>query len=234
MSKTKVEHILKAFKYLRISGLTTEPTPVEKEDALETLEDMMNEFQSRNICSTYVFEEEPELNTDSEVSSSINNAIATCLALRLAPSFGIQLNNDIRLMARTGLSTWSARSSKTNQMQPPRRQPKGSGNTFRFTNYTRYYRMDEDAPISCSTFELKVDEVDFFSVDFTNYLLEDATITSYTLENTNGIDVLNNSQDGNSINLECKGIIAGYQTVTINVTTSTGRINPEVVNFNIT
>ena len=234
MSKTKIEHVIEAYDYLRISGLTSEPTPDETNRALTRLEDMMNEFRSRNICSSYIFEDEPGPNTNSGIDSAYNNATATCLALRLAPSFGIVLNQDIRGLATSGLSNWSARSGKTNMINQPNRQPKGSGNTFRFTNWTRYYRQGDNAPILCSTFNLKVDEIDFFGIDFSGYLLEDATIISYTIKSTNGIDVLSDVQDVNFINLECKGVQAGYQTVTITVTTSTGRTTPETINFNIT
>lgn len=234
MSKTKIEHINRAFRYLRISGLTTQPTPEETRDALETLEDMMNEFSSRNICSSYVFEDSPDPNTDSELEDSYNNAAAACLAVRLAPEFGISLNPSISSLATSGLSNWSARSGKVNQINPSRRQPRGSGNTFRFSNWTRYYRQGNNAPISCSTFDLKVGEIDFFTVDFSQYLLDGATISSYTLEPTNGISVLNDSIDGSSITMECKGVKAGYQTIKITVTTSTGRVNPETINFNVT
>ena len=234
MSKTKIEHVIEAFDWLRISGLTSDPTPKEKQKALVKLEDMMNTFRSRNICSSYIFEEDPEPNTDSGIDPAFNEATSTSLALRIAPTFGIALNQDIRLLATAGVSNWSARSGKTNQMQPSRRQPRGSGNTFRFSNWTRYYRAGNPAPISCTTFDLKVDETDFFGVDFSGYLLDGATIVSYTLESTSGVDVLTDVQNVNIINLECKGVQCGYQTVTITVTTSTGRVNPETINFNIT
>ena len=234
MSKTKVEHTLRAFRYLRISGLTTTPSPGEKADALETLEDMMHEFRSRNICSSYVFEDDIDPNTNSEVADEFNNALATCLALRLAPDFGITINTEIRAMATSGLSNWSARTGKTNMINPSNRQPRGSGNTYRFPNWIRFYRTGENAPISCSTFNLKVDAIDFFTVDFSGYLLDGSTITSFTTENTNGIQLINSVQDVDKINLECKGLIAGFNTVTITVTTSAGRVNPETINFNIT
>lgn len=234
MSKTKGEHAIKAFEYLRVSGLTSGATPGEISSALITLEDMMSEFKSRNICSSYIFEDSPSPNTNSGIDDAFNNATATCLALRLAPAFGIMLNPDIRGMATSGLSNWSGRSAKVNQIQPSRRQPRGSGNTFRFSNWARYYRGGSPAPISCNTFDLKVGEVDFFGINFESYLLEGATIDSYTVKSTNGIDVIQHVQDESVINLECKGIASGYQTVTITVTTSTGRVNPELINFNIT
>jgi hypothetical protein len=239
MSKTKIEHVNEAFDWLRISGLTSNPTPKEIQKALVKLEDMMNTFKSRNICSSYIFEEEPEPNTDSGISSAYNEATSTSLAMRIAPAFGIMLNPDIRGLATAGMSNWSARSGKVNPIQPSRRQPRGSGNTFRFSNWTRYYRAGNPAPITCDTFNLKINangenEIDFFGVDFTPYLLDGATIVSYVIESTNGINVLNDVKNVNIINLECQGVQCGYQTVTITVTTSTGRVNPETINFNIT
>jgi hypothetical protein len=234
MSKTKIQHVNRAFEWLVISGITSKPSAEENAIGLSVLEDMMNEFKSRNICSSYVFEDEPNPNTDSEIDDAYNNATGACLAVRLANMYGKEAPMTLQRQATQALSNWSATTSKTNQIQPSRRQPRGSGNTFRFSNWTRYYRSGNPAPISCTTFDLKVGETDFFGVDFTPYLLEGATITSFTVDSTNGINVIQSVQDGNIINLECKGADAGYQTVTITVTTSTGRINPETINFNIT
>jgi hypothetical protein len=234
MSLTKVEHVLRAYAALRISGLTTTPNPKEIELGLNELEDMMNEFRSRNICSTYVFEDEPEPNTDSEISNTYNNATQKCLAVRLSPYFGIEPLMTLQRQATQALSNWSARSGKVNMIKPSNRQARGSGNTFRFPTWVRFYRFDGDAPIECDTFTLKVDAVDFFTVDFSGYLLDNATIDSFTVESTNGIDLLNTVQDVDKFNLECKGVNAGHQTVTITITTSTGRVNPQIVNFNIT
>ena len=234
MPKTKIEHVTKAYKWLVISGITSSPAPNEIEDGLEMLEDMMHELRSRNICSAYVFEDVPNPNTDSQVDDSFNTAIATNLAVRLANYFGKEPLATLSKQAMQSMSNWSARSGKTNMIDPPRTQPRGSGNTFRFSNWVRYYRLNDNAPIDCDTFELKVDEIDSFNVDFNNYLLLGATISSYEIEASNGIEVITDSESGGIITLECKGKIAGYQTIKITVTTSTGRVNPEIVNFNIT
>ena len=234
MSKTKVEHVLEAFDYLRISGLTTSPNPSEIKTGLTRLEDMMNEFRSRNICSSYVFEGDVDPNTDSEINDAYNNAVATCLSLRLAPSFGIAINPEIRAMATSGLSNWSARSGKTNMINPSNRQPRGSGNTFRFPNWVRFYRFENDAPISCDTFALKVDAIDFFQVDFSEYLLDGATIVSFETDVTNGLELISIVQNGDAFDLECRGKSEGANFITLTITTSTGRINPQRVNFDIT
>ena len=234
MSLTKVEHVLGAYSAMRISGLTSAPSPGDITTGLSELENMMNEFQSRNICSAYVFEDVPTPNTDSGISPEFNNATQKCLAVRLSPYFGKEAPQTIQRQATQALSNWSARSGKTNMISPPNRQARGSGNNFRFPNWVRFYRTSEDAPISCDTFQLKVNEVDFFTVDFSGYLLDGATIVSFTTEVDNGIELVAIAQDVDKFNMECKGLTAGFNTITITITTSTGRINPEVINFSIT
>jgi hypothetical protein len=71
-------------------------------------------------------------------------------------------------------------------------------------------------------------------VDFANYLFEGATIDSYTVESDERINVDAHNEVNGVINLECTGVKSGYSVVTITVTTSNGRINPQQVNFNIT
>lgn len=234
MSLLNSEQILRAYSSLRISGLTSNPTPEEMELGFNELIDMMAEFNSRNICTNYIFQDEPDINAESGVATAFNNALQKCLAVRLAPFFGKEAPVLLQRQASQGVSNWAARTAVVNQISPSRRQARGSGNTFRFSNWTRFYRAGNPAPISCDTFDLKVGAVDFFGVDFSRYLLEGATIDSYTIESTSGIEIITDAQDVDVINLEVKGIQAGYQTATITVTTSTGRVNPELINFNVT
>ena len=126
MSLTKVEQILGAYDELRISGLTSDPTPGEIKRALSKLEDMMSEFKSRNICSSYIFEDEPNANTDSGIDPAYNNATQMCLAVRIAPIFGKAAMDETRRQATQALSNWSARSGKVNMILPPNRQARGS------------------------------------------------------------------------------------------------------------
>lgn len=234
MSKKKIEHIDKAYKRLRISGITVDPSNSDVVDALETLEDMMYTFTSRNICSSYVFEDVLDPNTDSGIDPSFNEATADNLAIRMASNFGKAIPIELAKLARAGLSNWSARTARFKHISPPNRQPKGSGNTFRFVNWLRYYRLENGSPISCDTLELKVDEIETFTIDFSNYLLDGATIVSAVLEPTKGVEIISESFTDTDVTMECKGITCGSQTVKITVTTSTGRVNPETVFFNIT
>lgn len=233
MSLTKGEHVIRAYAALRISGLTTAANPEEVNLGLSELEDMMNEFRSRNICSSYVFEDDVDPNTDSEINDEFNNATQKCLAIRLAPYFGKEVSQSLMRQATQAVSNWSARSGKINMIQPSNRQARGSGNTFRNLSFNRFYRKADEAPISCDTFKLKVDEVDFFQVDFSEYLLDGAVIDSFTTDATNGVQLVDIAQDGDKFDMECKGLTVGYNFITITITTSTGRVNPQKVNFNI-
>lgn len=234
MSLTKVEQVLGAYSAMRISGLTSAPSPGEIEDGLSELENMMNEFQSRNICSTYIFEDVPDPNTDSGIEAAYNNATQKCLAVRLAPYFGKEAPQTIQRQATQALSNWSARSGKANMIIPPNRQARGSGNNFRFPNWVRFYRQGENAPISCSTFQLKVNAINFFDYSFATYLEEDETIVSFTTDVGSSLNLINITQNVDVFTMEVKGVTAGYDTITITITTSLGRAEPQLINFNIT
>lgn len=236
MALQKIDHVRKAYERLVISNITTAPSPDEIKIALERLEDMMNEFRSRNICSTWVFEDDPLPNTDSNLELEYNYAVETNLAKRLCDLFGKVPTQELMMGASQSLSNWSARSSRTNQIDYPDRQPRGSGTTFRLPRWLRYYRIEGNAPISCDSFEIKVEEEDFYSIDFSNYLLAGSTITSYEVDMkyADGLRLLEDAIDGSAITLKLRGHRAGTQRVVITVDTSAGRVNPESIYFTVT
>ena len=119
-----------------------------------------------------MFEDEPNPNTDSRVDPAYNNAMSSNVAIRIIDYFGKEIPQSLMRQATQSLSNWSARSGKTNMISPPRRQPKGSGNTFRFQNWARFYRFQDDAPISCDTLQLKVNEINSFGISFKQYLAD--------------------------------------------------------------
>jgi hypothetical protein len=233
MSKTKVELVNRAYKQLRISGLTTQPQPEEIQDALETLEDMMQEFKSRNICSSYVFEQAPLPNTDSRLEAQYNQAVETNLAVRLVDMYGLEIPRTLNTQAIQSLSNWSARSARVNPVNPPNTMPRGSGNTFRFSNWRRFNRTDNDAPISCDTFQIKLDEINNFPYSFVDYLNDGETITSWTTEVNNGLELLNIAETSGVFALNVKATGLGYQAIKLTITTSEGRVNPQILNFNV-
>ncbi len=235
--KTKIELIKKAYEWLRISGLTVDPTPEDAVLALDELEIYMNELETRNICTQYNFEETPNPSSDSGVDVAYYGAVEKGLAMRLAQAFGkgFELPTTFINQASAALSNWAATTSVNKQVAPPRTQPRGSGVTFRFPRWIRYFRVDNGAPISCDTLELKTDGIEFFAIDFNDYLLGNNTITSYTITGvTGGIQVLQDQLIGNQVQIQVKGLYTGTAQITITVDTSSGRINPQKVFFNVT
>lgn len=234
MSKSKIETVNKAFQILRISGLTVKAVPEENDIALDELEGMMNEFQARNICSSYNFEDEPLPNSDGNIELAYQKAVEYNLAVRLSTYFGREPTQSMMRTAVASLSTWSSSSAKDriSQIRYPNRQPTGSGQSFRVNNWRRYYRQESPAPNECATNSLKVDEINNFEYDFSQYL-NDETIASYTTKVDSGLNLLSNAVQGSKVVMSVKGVKVGAQSILITITTSTGRVNPETVWFQV-
>ncbi len=231
--KTKLQLVNRAYQAIRISGLTVNAVPEEITVALDMLQDMMHEFESRNICTGYFFEDEQDSNAKSGIDDAFNNAASMALAERLINFFGREVPIGISSQSRGGVDNWSSRTAQVRQINPAARQPRGSGSTLRFSNWRRFYGVILDAPIDCETFNLKLREVNFFTHNFTKYLHPDETIESYRVAVSRGIELLDIKQDGNLFTMQCRGLYVGYSVIEIEITTSEGRVNPEAINFNI-
>lgn len=233
MSKSKVEIVQKAYEILRISGLTTKAVPEELSLGIDELEGMMHEFSARNICSSYLFEDEPEANTGANIELAYQPAVEYNLAVRLATFFGKEPTSGMMRTAMSSLATWTASSGRVNQIKNPNRMPRGSGQTFRFSNRNRYFRQENSAPIECDTNYIKVDEINNFSYNFNQYLYPDEVISSFITSVDNGLLLQASALQGTKIVMTVKGIKAGFNSILVTITTSTGRINPQTINFQV-
>ena len=233
MSKSKIETVNQAFQILRISGLTVKAVPEENAIGIDELEGMMNEFQARNICSSYNFESEPLQNSDANIELAYQKAVEYSLAVRLSTYFGREPTQGMMRTATASLSTWSAASSKTRQIKNPSRMPRGSGSNWGTKAFSRYYREESAAPDKCSTKSLKVNEINNFEYDFSQYLYADETILSYTTKISDGVSLLSSSIQDSKVIMSVKGVKSGAQSILITITTSTGRVNPENVLFQV-
>lgn len=233
MSKTKIELVNGAYSKLRISGLTSGPEPEEITDGLDMLETMMAEFKSRNICSSYVAEEEPTPTLNSRLEKKYENACEWNLAVRLAPLFGKEPSMQMINQARQSLSNWSARSAKVNMINQPNRMPRGNGNAFRFPNWVRFYRVEDSAPISCDTIQMVKGQRDMYASDFNEYVKSGESVSSYEIESSNGVTINSSSLSDNTVSFDITADKAGYQNISIKITTSLGRVSPTTVNINV-
>ena len=240
--KTKGEHINAAHDELRISGLTVNSDPASDGAALTKLEDMVDEFEGRNICINYAFEDTPNPATSSGVAGKYNNMIATNLALRLAPRFGKDTNKPISPILRTqaiqSLANASALTAKINRTRYPERQPLGSGNTYRWNRWIRFYRDKPNPVISCETEELALNSIASYIATWSDWLNEGETITSFEIVETDGLEITN-AQIQNSateIFYNAKGVKCGAQNINISIVTSEttpDNADTRIIHFNV-
>jgi len=104
--------------------------PEQREAALRRLDSMMAEWNGRGLRLGYPVPDNP---ADSDIDDSSNipdaawEAIITNLALRIAPSYGKQVNPETKVTARHSLNTIFARASLPTEMKLPS-MPSGAGN----------------------------------------------------------------------------------------------------------
>lgn len=147
----KIDIIDMAYAHILISGITLGPTNEDIDIALDILEDMAWEFYSRNICTGYNFQDEPNPNDEAEINRLFANAFKTNLAIRLLAAFGKVPPQTLVAQANQSLSNMSARTAKVRQVSYPNRQPRGSANSLRFNRWRRYYLPEEKESYKCYT-----------------------------------------------------------------------------------
>lgn len=241
-SKGKI--INNAYSHVRISGITVDPSPREKERALGVLEEMAAEFEGRNICMEYLFEEAPNTASSTGVNIKFNYMLATNLAMRLIPDFGKKSSaNDslilLRQQAVSSLSTASSATAVVNQMIYPRRMARGSGNTFRWNHLRRYTHESQPAPISCDTIQMPLNTVLAVTQSWLDELATAETITSTIVTYTDGL--LQTvapaiSANGKEVSFTVQSRKSGAECATIQIITNLSTpFNKDVriVNFNI-
>ena len=236
----KGDRINDAYSQMRISGLTVNPTPEDLEIALSRLENMMAEFESRNICVGYNFEDDPDPNSVTNVERWAWHGISTNLAIRLIPDFNKVVPATLINQANQSLSNMSARSALVREISYPNRQPRGRGNTSRCSRWSKFYHVQAEAPLSCDTNIMAIDDVDDFIEHFASYLNFDEVISSYTIEADDGLTIVSDSLSSPDVLYRIKAIgnddstSNALQQVKIIVTTDAGRIETRLINFEIT
>jgi hypothetical protein len=244
MIATKDDLLIGAFDELRISGLTVDPTPKEKEKALIKMEEMAAEYESRNICINYLFEDQPDPSTTSGIPPQFNQMMKTNVAVRLIPMFGKNSQAspalmDLKKQASGALSNASARTAVVNKTNYPDRQPVGSGNNFRWgQKWRRFYKEPSSAPISCDTEQMQLNTIDSFIASWDNFLGEGETITSYVIKKTNGLTISGDQiqNDSSEVFYRALATVCGHQTVTISIVTTSSTPNfadVRTINFNV-
>jgi hypothetical protein len=234
----KIDIVLAAYEELRISGLTSEPNPREIESAVRRLDNMILGWKNKNLCPSYIRSEsysDIDPNQDSGLNDTDMFAIVANLAKNLCALFGKVCHMQTLIDAKEGYDNLFSAIVPERESDPY--MPLGSGRPFgnTFAHRFKYQSNDKNAPDNCETFDLLVGQTDFFSVDFNRYLLDGNTIDSFTIDDGQGVEVIESTEVDGFINFEAKGLTAGFAPIKITVTsTPSGRIIPETINFNVT
>jgi hypothetical protein len=136
--KTKADLVNGAYSQLLRTGVTGVASQSDMTLALDRLEDMMAEFETR-MQTGYNFESPAEPSSLSGLEDWMNQAIITNLAMRVWPDFSPESVNQVLVMqANQSLSNMGARLASQAGSAYSRRMPIGSGQRP-IARYRRFY-----------------------------------------------------------------------------------------------
>jgi hypothetical protein len=131
MSFTKRQFVTQAFEEIGLASYVFDLTPEQLQSALRRLDTMMAAWNALGIRLGYPLPSSPndsDLDEQTSVPDSSNEAIYTNLAIKLAPSYGKQVMPDAKVTAKESYNTLLARAAMPIEQQLPSTMPSGSGN----------------------------------------------------------------------------------------------------------
>lgn len=239
MSDTKIDIIKQAYSRLRISGLTVNPTPDDIEIALQRMESMAAEFDSRNITTGYRISLDPNPNEPTGLPQRFWDLFATNLAVRLMPDFGKSAPPELALQASQALATASASiaADTIREVRPSHRTPIGDVNSLRNRWHQRFYRDPVLPPENAELNHMFIGDVNDYKEDFTSYLKVGELITEMSFLAGDGLELL--EQDNQSPIVAYRVLAVSqvdngpWQQVRIIITTNQGRRTTRIINFQV-
>lgn len=224
---TKGDVLTEAFSDLRISGLTSVPSPEEQASALIKLEGFMHYLEGRNVCLGYQFEDTPDTNTKHGVAAQFFLMMSSNTAMQLASTYGKTVPLELTSKAKGQLQAAVAYSAVNNlrEVPYPNRQPLGNANALRMFSFQKFYPNITAIQVSCENIIISYSEINDYFEDFSSYLQNSETISSYTIASTDGVNVTTSSNADPRINFTLStNNSAGENQLKFTITTSTGRV----------
>lgn len=149
MGWTKRQFIAKAFEEIGLGGYDFDINPSQTESAVRRLDGMIAAWNGIGIRLGYPIPGSPEnsnIDAESGVPDSANEAIYTNLALKLAPTIGRTPSMETKSTARSSYKILLQRAAQPKEKQFPGTLPLGAGNKSSYTN--RNYMPKPSDPIS--------------------------------------------------------------------------------------
>jgi hypothetical protein len=145
MARTKGDTVRAALAKIGVTGYGYEIAPDELRDGLILLENLMASWDADGIKTGYKFADTPETaqaESDTGLPDIAYKAVDSNLALDLADLYGKQVSQLLLNAASAGYSQMLSATTYIPEMAYGRRMPRGSGNTFRWTRWSRFYRNE--------------------------------------------------------------------------------------------
>ena len=131
MGWTKRQFVNQALEEIGLASYVFDVTPEQLQAALRRLDAMMASWNALGIRLGYPLPSSPQdsdLDEQTNVPDSANEAIYTNLSIKLAPSYGKQVMNETKTTARSSYKTLLSIAAMPNQQQLPGTMPSGAGN----------------------------------------------------------------------------------------------------------
>jgi hypothetical protein len=131
MGYSKRQFVAAAFEEIGLAAYAFDLQPQQFESALRRLDAMMASWNALGIRLGYPLPSSPQfsdLDAQSEVPDSANEAIITNLAVKIAPGYGKQVMPDTKSTAKETYNTLLSRAAVPMEQQLPGTMPSGAGN----------------------------------------------------------------------------------------------------------
>jgi hypothetical protein len=131
MGYSKRQFVAAAFEEIGLASYAFDLQPQQFESALRRLDAMMASWNALGIRMGYPLPSSPQfsdIDAESEVPDSANEAIITNLAVKIAPGYGKQVMPDTKATAKETYNTLLSRAAAPLEQQLPGTMPSGAGN----------------------------------------------------------------------------------------------------------
>ena len=147
MSWTKRQFIEEAFSEIGLASYVFDVAPEQMQSALARLDSMMATWNTKGIRIGYPLpssQQASNLDDETNVPDTANEAIYTNLAIKLAPGIGKTPTRETKVAAKMAYDTLISNVTAIPQQQFPSTLPRGAGNKpWRYTR-SRFFPEPED------------------------------------------------------------------------------------------
>lgn len=147
MGWTKKQFVVQAFEEIGYASYIYDAMPEQLQSVLRRLDSMMASWNARGIRVGYPLASSPDttdIDQQTNVPDSANEAIYLNLAIRIAPSLGKSIQQETKQAAKDALDSLLIQTAHPLPMQFPSTTPSGAGNKPWRTNNRPFLNVPTD------------------------------------------------------------------------------------------